>query len=843
MANSKTVNTVFGYAVDQASLARVTTTIRALKKEQQDLINAFRALPAGDSGLSALSVKIDNNRQALRKATAEAEALRKKLKEVNDTPVAPSISIPRAPGGGASVLSAQSAIDDGRNRQTNAISAFGRELRMLPSTPIPGTGLATDAIGNLLRVTGPVLTALTGSLTAVLTAALPVTAALGALAATVIIFGQRSEEGAKVIRGVIAAQEKYFDLLNTGTRDQVERAIEAARQEQEGLQRRIDTNKRFFQAIDEQLGSQFIGSIARGFADIFNLSGAQELRKDTQDLEQQLLSAGIATGYLTAQLEGAQVAANQVAADVQLLNGGDEGDVFEADINRRIDLAQQLAGLNEDNAEAQLKAFEERRNNLNAEFNTLTNYKGLFEFLAENTSGPLRDAALGFLGRLGEVETELNDLNYTLIPAAEGTKELAEAADALAEASKRALVALEAQIARDTRANQLLRTGTVEQVDERIASLRDEASAIMSNIGALQLQAATNEDAKKKLDEYNTRLTEINTEIGQFNQLRPDVAVRQFREESAKLLDEFTADIAKIEQARDDRIAQIQADRTDKETAAYTERDEAVLEIQRKTREDEREQAEKHQKALAKIVAKGNAAIANAVASRDALAAFLAVQSKNEQIKEENEANADRLAEIKKRSDEEYRVTNKRLTDTLNAARAAADKAVRLERAKADAEIATRRAQYTAEFQALVQVVNGHASAWNSITSYAQQAVNFIQRLTGQAQTQFRQVIQPQTVTLTGGSAASRFAEYQRSQGIPGFAAGGFPPVGRPVLVGENGPELVTFNRPARVYNNRETRQMGAGGGINIGPIYGSNKAEILREVAVKLGKQLDRVM
>lgn len=44
-----------------------------------------------------------------------------------------------------------------------------------------------------------------------------------------------------------------------------------------------------------------------------------------------------------------------------------------------------------------------------------------------------------------------------------------------------------------------------------------------------------------------------------------------------------------------------------------------------------------------------------------------------------------------------------------------------------------------------------------------------------------------------------------------GFASGGVTPVNSPFLVGERGPELMSFNRPMRVHNAHNTRQMMSG--------------------------------
>lgn len=56
-----------------------------------------------------------------------------------------------------------------------------------------------------------------------------------------------------------------------------------------------------------------------------------------------------------------------------------------------------------------------------------------------------------------------------------------------------------------------------------------------------------------------------------------------------------------------------------------------------------------------------------------------------------------------------------------------------------------------------------------------------------------------------GGYNAQHVAGAQKAAGVLGFARGGKPPVGKTVLVGENGPELVKFDGPATIKNTQET--------------------------------------
>lgn len=55
---------------------------------------------------------------------------------------------------------------------------------------------------------------------------------------------------------------------------------------------------------------------------------------------------------------------------------------------------------------------------------------------------------------------------------------------------------------------------------------------------------------------------------------------------------------------------------------------------------------------------------------------------------------------------------------------------------------------------------------------------------------------------------------------VPAFAAGGSPPVGKPVIVGENGPELAVFRQPAEIVPNHMLTESSVGRSVQ-GP-YGS---------------------
>lgn len=67
---------------------------------------------------------------------------------------------------------------------------------------------------------------------------------------------------------------------------------------------------------------------------------------------------------------------------------------------------------------------------------------------------------------------------------------------------------------------------------------------------------------------------------------------------------------------------------------------------------------------------------------------------------------------------------------------------------------------------------------------------------------------------------------------IPGFASGGIPEIGKPALVGENGPELIIPNSPVRVLSNDTTRSVLGGNSVEIHVHQSNHFAEGAQHIA-----------
>jgi hypothetical protein len=84
-----------------------------------------------------------------------------------------------------------------------------------------------------------------------------------------------------------------------------------------------------------------------------------------------------------------------------------------------------------------------------------------------------------------------------------------------------------------------------------------------------------------------------------------------------------------------------------------------------------------------------------------------------------------------------------------------------------------------------------------------------------------------------------------------GFARGGMPPLNTPVMVGEEGPELVSFSRPATITPANETQQMlnraaqSASGGVSVSigsiSIPGANPDMDMNDLAYRVAQEIQQ--
>lgn len=832
MAN-RVAETILKYTVDQASVAASKRAIADLKGEQQQLSTALGGFGAGtQAGVNAVRTRFKYLRDDVRTATSDIEKLRTELERVNSTAATGA----RTSNVSSSVVSAAATT---ARAGTNSLSRIGQNLYAMPSIPIPGTGLTTDMLGKVARSLGGVGVTL-GTLGTVAAIAAP---AVAIAAIAINDMNQKLAAGQQAAKAFIAAQDAYYRAVATSTTKQLEAAIEA-----QELEVRIAQAK--YDALDQIVTQSFaaaraempaIASLVGGITELFNVGGMNDYRAALSSASQELFNQNTLLRMLEGGLRDGATAANDMAeyerqlADARtkaILMGADrarENIAQEAEFSRLSSqqIQERIRRYQEDNA-----AFEAGMAGLISPFGaTLDDIsRDISRFVREgqDSEQALRTALVAgdiptdiidkiveYRRQLDENKEDINSLLATYYP-------LAVQREREAEAMRDIVSAIDDRITADQRAAELMREGTADQIDTRITALNDERAAIMRNMPALKAQAEASDEGADALNRYTARLAEINGELAQLEGIRPKVALRQFREETEALTQSLQSDVAKIRADRDKKIADIRADLAAKELEAERTRAEALTEARDKAQAEREDQEAQHQDNLRRIISRSNAMITNAAANRDALAAWLAQQQRNEELAEEQRANAKRVKEIQKREGEQLKVIEKRYSDQLRTAQQAAQRAITLEVQKAQAEIALRGQAYNAELQQLQSALFAQYGLQNQFWAATYNlAARTVASISG---------IQVQAARTT------QLANLYTQPKVKKYASGGYPSVGQTVLVGENGPELARFMSPARVYSNEQTRAM-AGGGmtINIPVTAGMNARQIVQTVDARL--------
>lgn len=353
-----------------------------------------------------------------------------------------------------------------------------------------------------------------------------------------------------------------------------------------------------------------------------------------------------------------------------------------------------------------------------------------------------------------------------------------------------------------------------------------------------------------------------------FRERQEDIAKinEKFQERQQKLYDDYNEatmiaqenynfDLEKLARDHQARLEEDMIDAQDKER-----------DLREKIQEDTEKDRLEHERRLAKIEREFQLARENAIGGRDALAAYLAKQKRDEEIRDENERynillqtrqkDLDKqLEQLKKNLDDQRRQRERDYERRKQELKYALDFEDRMRRIKLDADLRRIQAELQNELtlrnQAyMIELTNLRNHLLNrlgieqqyftAITSaVGQLASNLLSRFT---QTQTAQMyIAPQYATspyLTGNSATNPYIGYYAG----GRAGGGEVLPYRDYKVGENGPEILRVPVRGHVYTQSQYRQMGGGGmNVSIGNIYGANQKAIIREIERRLVRELSK--
>lgn len=501
--------------------------------------------------------------------------------------------------------------------------------------------------------------------------------------------------------------------------------------------------------------------------------------------------------------------------------------------------------------------------------------------------------------RLAEMQ-ETGALLLEAKPLIEAREAETRAIERQREVIQAQIVLVEQRIAREIETAELLRTGTTDAIDERLAKLHEERQVLLANIDDLQALANTSDEAAGAFAAAQARLNAISGEMTMLSNVRPDVAMRQLREETEQLDASLVASIQRLTATRDSQLANL----ADKLQQGLADLDAEFAEQQAEQREEAQEQfeafrkeevnrAKEHQLRLLQISRDGGYAIEDAAADRNIRAALEAERSLKDRLSDEQTA-FDRESDKRKEalealkdnlSDQErerLRDYQKRYNSLIDQNR----REVAAVNSKYQQEVSLQHQAYNQQLSALQQSLTSETSlrvqGYNSLIQAASSFANglisigqgMVNSLTGLGSTapmnDGRNIITPDYVVLAsggGGGGASRVAQ------IPTFATGG-QAVGLASVnddprrrlesgLARSG-KLVFFTEPTTVLDGSRTRRLLEGdtsalpggaaprGGSNIinyqfGDIHVSvsgtnaNPKQIAREVAVEIRNELQR--
>lgn len=783
------------FLVDKSGQQESVRAIDALGKEFTELDknaqmvsksaqNAVAKLSLFDKGRAELQATADEAKQAAiatdgyRSALENAADASKKMKRVRDEVKEAREEIDKAATSTDKLRSRLDAADENFDVVSRRVGLAGDVQSNLGAVRGLSDMAGLGAVGQGIGVAGEIA-ALTEELPRLKAAAaqLPsiikfayqeigakgagLIGALGALAIVAALAAKSQEENRQKAEGAIAGLREYYEVLQSGTRATVAAQIAAYQAElgqlkglQEAQEEKAKTENKTFDQLQE--AADFIGKGAIGFD--LGAQGAIKLGKEVGVFGQEAKVAEDAvseTAGQIAELEGKIKALTDALDDNQLVIN-EQIMALEASKNKQADALAEQTELQRKSIEfgraANLEQYNER-------IQAIETDRKLYTELV-NSLLSIQDPTEEIVGNIATYKNALLDLNeqqqaltYTALPlieirerettsteaAASAISNLTSALGHQEDVVKERIAQIKEQAQNELEFSRFLKNASVDSVTSRIEALQEEATALRSMLPELQKLAPTSEAAAKELQATTDRLGEIDAEL---RRIGSEGVIAAIQREQAEL----TAEIIKIEAARDEKIAQIRETAARKEAELYQdlqqdladavadandERIEAQREYQEEAAEIERDLARKR----LDIEKKYSRDAANAVGDRDALALYQAKQTRDDGLEDAEEAAAQQRADLQRNYALQLDTINRELAkqqqalqakyaQQLNDLRMATTNSINLERQKAAQEIAVRQQAYQQELAQLNSFAQGGvasvaAFATNSLTTLA----------------------------------------------------------------------------------------------------------------------------
>lgn len=282
---------------------------KAAQASLQKTANATKELNAAQSPASVdrLNAAFDNQQTRLKELQREQQAFADEVRKTALELEKEGVALDKVSGGGGG----------GRSSGTSRLTQLGSKIRSLPSTQIPGAGgLATDAIGNVLRVLGALPPAI-----------LPVIAGLGLLGVGFVLLGKQLEGVRAQLTAAIEAQNKYYKDAATLTAKQAQDEIQQLKRRNDLIKTQVENEIRVV-----QVGAD---SITESFKGIFDVVGV--LFGETAAKGAKILASDLINKDVTNNLADLKKQYDENNASIQLLEGGLKDGTFAVnDLNEAL---------------------------------------------------------------------------------------------------------------------------------------------------------------------------------------------------------------------------------------------------------------------------------------------------------------------------------------------------------------------------------------------------------------------------------------------------------------------------------------------------------------------------
>lgn len=311
--------------------------------------------------------------------------------------------------------------------------------------------------------------------------------------------------------------------------------------------------------------------------------------------------------------------------------------------------------------------------------------------------------------RSGELKNQLDLYTPSAIAAADAQAQLNKSNQDL-------LASYTQQIQSTQQIAGFLKSANTEQLDDRVDSLNTERDAILSQLASIKELGKTNTEAAQKAKDYESRLKAINGEYSALNAARPDVRAKEITKAQNEMLAAEVATDRKIADIRKSglaKLADIETQKTEADTAAYDKRKDAIgkantgqtkavnevdaaymkdeIESWKKFRDDVSKEEARNKKERLRSIDETNAALLQAEKSNDVVAFIAAAEKGRDQLKQIDESAKDAADERQTAFFAEREQAKAQHDDRINEIKAQGDEARANAQKQFDLDIAANK--------------------------------------------------------------------------------------------------------------------------------------------------------